>query len=167
MQAMQAVLCCASIVFWLCHTLEWDSYPSLWQCALSFFALRTASVCWAVQIKDLLMATYFAADHVVWAFQIGLIQDKKVGERAQKTSLWGWALGSVLTMIIEANNILSVSYLQQTGVVLITFSHEAISWLRTCRSWMHGLHGGGRCSFLGCQQLLLTVSQTSVPLAAQ
>lgn len=65
--------------------------------------------CCGVQLKDLLLATYFTADHVVWAFQIGLIQDKTVGERAQKVSLWGWALGSVLTMIIEANNIVSVS----------------------------------------------------------
>lgn len=67
------------------------------------------------KIKDLLMATYFAADHVVWAFQIGLIQDKKVGERAQKVSLWGWAMGSVLTMIIEANNIVSVSSRRLAG----------------------------------------------------
>jgi hypothetical protein len=69
----------------------------------------TASCCCCLQLKDLLMATYFAADHVVWTFQIGLISDKKTGERAQKASLWSWALGSVLTMIIEANAILSVS----------------------------------------------------------
>lgn len=55
------------------------------------------------------MATYFAADHVVWAYQIGIITDKTTGERAQKISLWGWALGSVVTMIIEANGILGVS----------------------------------------------------------
>lgn len=61
------------------------------------------------KIKDILMATYFAADHVVWAYQINLIQDKTTGERAQKVSLWSWAMGSVLTMIIEANAILSVS----------------------------------------------------------
>jgi hypothetical protein len=64
--------------------------------------------CW-LQLKDVLMATYFAADHVVWAYQIGLITDKKTGERSQKVSLWSWALGSVLTMVIEANAILSVS----------------------------------------------------------
>ncbi len=29
----------------------------------------------------MLMAVYFGADHVVWAHQIGLISDKKVGER--------------------------------------------------------------------------------------
>jgi hypothetical protein len=62
-----------------------------------------------VQVKDLLMALYFAADHVVWAHQIGLLQDKRTGERAQKVSLWSWALGSVTTMILEANTILAVS----------------------------------------------------------
>lgn len=34
-----------------------------------------------LQLKALLMAIYFAADHVVWAHQIGIITDKKVGER--------------------------------------------------------------------------------------
>lgn len=57
----------------------------------------------------MLMALYFAADHVVWAHQIGLLQDKRTGERAQKVSLWSWALGSVTTMILEANTILAVS----------------------------------------------------------
>lgn len=61
------------------------------------------------QVKDVLMALYFAADHVVWAHQIGLLQDKRTGERAQKVSLWSWALGSVATMILEANTILAVS----------------------------------------------------------
>jgi hypothetical protein len=55
------------------------------------------------------MALYFAADHVVWAHQIGLLTDKRSGERAQKLSLWSWALGSVTTMILEANTILAVS----------------------------------------------------------
>ncbi|KAF8059207.1 lvsF [Scenedesmus sp. PABB004] len=61
------------------------------------------------KVKDALMATYFAADHVVWAFQIGLVSSKQTGERAQKVSLWSWALGSVVTMIMEANAILSLS----------------------------------------------------------
>lgn len=61
-----------------------------------------------LQVKDVLMALYFAADHVVWAHQIGLLQDKKAGERAQKVSLWSWALGSVATMVLEANTILRV-----------------------------------------------------------
>lgn len=59
--------------------------------------------------KDVLMATYFAADHVVWAHQIGLLPDKKLGERAQKTSLYSWALGSLATMVLEAHTILAVS----------------------------------------------------------
>lgn len=67
------------------------------------------------KLKDLLMATYFAADHVVWAFQIGLITDKKVGERAQKVSLYSWALGSITTMILEGNAILRVSARQRPG----------------------------------------------------
>eukprot|EP00775_Hariotina_reticulata_P008774 gene8774-8953_t len=71
--------------------------------------LRTGQQIWATQLKDLLMATYFSADHVVWAFQIGLITDKKVGERSQKVSLYSWALGSVCTMILEASAILRVS----------------------------------------------------------
>ena len=47
------------------------------------------------------MATYFAADHVVWAGQIGLYSNKATLERAQKTSLWGWALGSACTAYLE------------------------------------------------------------------
>lgn len=61
------------------------------------------------QLKDVLMALYFAADHVVWAHQIGLLTNKKAGERAQKVSLYSWALGSVATMVLEANTILAVS----------------------------------------------------------
>jgi len=30
------------------------------------------------------MAIYFGADHFVWAYQIGLVNDKKTGERFQK-----------------------------------------------------------------------------------
>ncbi len=60
------------------------------------------------------MATYFAADHVVWAHQIGLLPDKKLGERAQKTSLWSWALGSICTMVLEATAILRVSQTPRT-----------------------------------------------------
>eukprot|EP00877_Chromochloris_zofingiensis_P005583 jgi/Chrzof1/15025/Cz09g24120.t1 len=61
------------------------------------------------KLKDILMAIYFAADHVVWAFQIGLVTDKTTGERAQKVSLWGWALGSVCTILLEANGIAQAS----------------------------------------------------------
>jgi hypothetical protein len=51
-----------------------------------------------LQAKGLLMAVYFGADHFVWAYQIGLITDKMVGERWQKTSLYAWAAGSVCTV---------------------------------------------------------------------
>lgn len=54
-----------------------------------------------LKLKDVLMAVYFAADHVVWAYQIGLVNDKSTGERFQKISLWGWALGSVCTVVLE------------------------------------------------------------------
>lgn len=57
------------------------------------------------KLKDLLMAVYFASDHFVWAYQIGLINDKALGERFQKTSLWGWALGSVCTGVLEVAHI--------------------------------------------------------------
>jgi len=30
------------------------------------------------------MAIYFGADHFVWAYQIGLLNDKQTGERLQK-----------------------------------------------------------------------------------
>lgn len=57
------------------------------------------------KIKTLLMATYFGADHFVWAFQIGLITDKKVGEKWQKLSLYSWALGSLCTVLAEGINV--------------------------------------------------------------
>lgn len=53
------------------------------------------------KLKSALMAVYFGADHVVWAHQIGLIQDKSVGEKYQKLSLWSWALGSACTIATE------------------------------------------------------------------
>lgn len=61
------------------------------------------------------MAIYFAADHVVWAYQIGLISDKTTGERAQKTSLWGWALGSVCTAALETVAIVEATAPRRAG----------------------------------------------------
>lgn len=49
-----------------------------------------------------LMAMYFGADHMVWAYQIGLTKDKAAGERWGKISLWSWALGSVCTVVAES-----------------------------------------------------------------
>ncbi len=54
-----------------------------------------------VQLKNILMATYFGADHFVWAYQIGLITDKAKGDRWQKVSLYSWALGSLCTLFAE------------------------------------------------------------------
>jgi hypothetical protein len=71
------------------------------------------------KLKDILMATYFAADHVVWANQIGLLPEtkagKKAGERAQKVSLWSWALGSSCTVVLEAHGILQAAARQRQG----------------------------------------------------
>jgi hypothetical protein len=71
------------------------------------------------KLKDVLMATYFAADHVVWANQIGLLPEtkagKKAGERAQKVSLWSWALGSACTVVLEAHGILQAAARQRAG----------------------------------------------------
>lgn len=62
-----------------------------------------------LKLKDVLMALYFAADHVVWAYQIGLVTDKVVGERMQKISLWSWALGSVCGVVSESTAIVRLS----------------------------------------------------------
>lgn len=67
------------------------------------------------KLKAALMALYFAADHVVWAHQIGLIEDKKVGERYQKMSLWSWALGSACTIVGEGWQISSLSVKRREG----------------------------------------------------
>jgi hypothetical protein len=37
------------------------------------------------------------------------------GERAQKTSLWGWALGSVTTILLEGHAIATISARQRPG----------------------------------------------------
>jgi len=37
--------------------------------------------------KSVLMAIYFGADHFVWAYQIGLLNDKATGERVQKVNI--------------------------------------------------------------------------------
>lgn len=58
-----------------------------------------------VQLKAVLMAIYFGADHFVWAYQIGLITNKTTGERWQKVSLWSWALGSACTVAAEGYGI--------------------------------------------------------------
>ncbi|GFR43503.1 hypothetical protein Agub_g4592, partial [Astrephomene gubernaculifera] len=67
------------------------------------------------KVKTVLMAVYFGADHVVWAHQIGLISDKKIGERYQKLSLWTWALGSVCSVAAESWQIAMQSVVRKEG----------------------------------------------------
>lgn len=67
------------------------------------------------KVKTLCMALYFAGDHVVWAHQIGLISDKAVGDRYQKLSLVGWALGSCLTAIGEGWQISALQVKRKEG----------------------------------------------------
>ena len=47
------------------------------------------------------MAVYFGADHVVWAQQAGLLNNKQLTTRAQKASLYGWFGGSLCTVMGE------------------------------------------------------------------
>lgn len=54
------------------------------------------------QAKAVLMAMYFAADHCVWAHQIGLTSNKQLADKFQKLSLYSWALGSVCTILVES-----------------------------------------------------------------
>jgi len=51
--------------------------------------------------KTLGMATYFAFDHIVWAYSTGLIKDQKNKETIQKVSWYGWLLGSLCSVITE------------------------------------------------------------------
>ena len=71
--------------------------------------------CLGAQLKAVLMAMYFGADHFVWAYQIGLTTDKKSGERWQKISLWSWAMGSVCTVVAEAYTIATLTVVQKDG----------------------------------------------------
>ena len=57
------------------------------------------------KLKSLLMALYFAGDHVVWASQAGVTTNKKLVERWQKISLYSWCGGSVITIVQECEEI--------------------------------------------------------------
>jgi TorA maturation chaperone TorD len=72
-------------------------------------------MCVCLQLKALLMAAYFAADHMVWAHQIGIATDKLWAERWQKLSLWSWALGSVCSAVVESYLITDLSSQQRKG----------------------------------------------------
>lgn len=47
------------------------------------------------------MAVYFGGDNIVWASQAGILSNKGLVAKAQKASLYGWAGGSVCTVINE------------------------------------------------------------------
>ncbi|KAL3148529.1 hypothetical protein ABBQ38_013967 [Trebouxia sp. C0009 RCD-2024] len=61
------------------------------------------------KLKSILMAIYFAGDHVVWASQAGLYTNKEGTEKAQKMSLWAWALGSVCSIVSECYELSQLS----------------------------------------------------------
>ena len=73
----------------------------------------------AAKARALAMAVYFGFDHFVasefsrppasltrpaqWAHGAGLLQDKAFAERAQQLSFYGWLLGSLLAVALEAD----------------------------------------------------------------
>eukprot|EP00967_Tisochrysis_lutea_P141523 scaffold260118_cov21-Tisochrysis_lutea.AAC.2 len=74
------------------------------------------------------MAVYFGADHFVWAYQIGLLNDKQTGERFQKVSVSAWALGSVCTIISESWQIARLSVTRkEVRIILLKLIAEAES----------------------------------------
>lgn len=48
--------------------------------------MLTDAVCLCLQLKGVLMAIYFGADHMVWAGQAGLVTNKTVLERCIRFS---------------------------------------------------------------------------------
>lgn len=62
-----------------------------------------------IKLKPLLMSIYFGADHVVWAQQAGLMSNKSLTDRAQKTSLYGWFGGSLCTIVLELYELAAVA----------------------------------------------------------
>jgi hypothetical protein len=68
-----------------------------------------------VQLKSILLAMYFGADHVVWAHQIGLVSNKDSLARWSKVSLWSWALGSVAAGLGEVYNLSQVDLERREG----------------------------------------------------
>jgi hypothetical protein len=61
------------------------------------------------------MAIYFGADHIVWAQQAGLINNKQLTDRAQKASLYGWFGGSLCTLASELYELAGGCYLGRPG----------------------------------------------------
>ncbi|KAK9838281.1 hypothetical protein WJX81_002226 [Elliptochloris bilobata] len=67
------------------------------------------------KLKQMLMAVYFGADHVVWASQAGLYTNKQAVERWQKASLYGWMGGSVCTVVAECYELLALTAVRRDG----------------------------------------------------
>uniref|UniRef100_A0A7S0YFR0 Peroxisomal biogenesis factor 11 n=1 Tax=Polytomella parva TaxID=51329 RepID=A0A7S0YFR0_9CHLO len=96
---IQASVTAARKVFRVMRPLEVIS-PLLLQPGLSGKAPVTLEL--INKVKTLCMATYFAADHINWAWQIGILNDKAIGEKFGRISLFGWGIGSILTVVGEA-----------------------------------------------------------------
>ena len=48
------------------------------------------------------MAGYFGFDHVVWLGNVGLYQDKTLLANMGRYSMYGWCLGSLTTLSMQA-----------------------------------------------------------------
>lgn len=51
------------------------------------------------------MTCYFVGDHLVWAGQAGLMQDKDFLSNMGKLSLWGWFGGSASGMALQTSEL--------------------------------------------------------------
>ena len=51
------------------------------------------------------MAVYMGADHVVWAGQAGIVEDKTLAKNAQKLSLWAWFLASAASLATQTDDL--------------------------------------------------------------
>lgn len=76
-----------------------------------------------VQLKAVLMAVYFGADHFVWAHQIGLTNDKKAGEQWGKISVYAWMFGSICTVLAESWQIALLSVTRKEVCMRLLTGH--------------------------------------------
>lgn len=51
------------------------------------------------------MAVYMGADHLVWAGQAGVLQDKELAGNMQKVSLWAWFAASAAGLATQINQL--------------------------------------------------------------
>lgn len=58
------------------------------------------------QLKSMLMAGYFAFDHIIWSGQAGLVADTKPLAKYQRISSFCWFGGSLCTITCEAYEIM-------------------------------------------------------------